>query len=677
MANYSFFITNVNTPWDDLIIFDIETVENIEKMREVVLKNEINLEYLDVRNAKYIAFAINAKYPKLHIKGFRSRLVSNWRIYYNVEKITYEEMALTLLEIAFKLNLKGFCAHNGNKFDFLIFLHAGFKLINKKGSLTLRVNNKYFKLIDTLKIGRSCSALSLEQLARTFKVEGKNLKEADNIYEYVINDVVILTRIIEKFKKLGIEGTPTRTGRKYIYEIMKQRNIKRIKSEINFPLDYIGGRVETFWHYAKKGHVYDANSLYPSVMANFLFPKLEKNKIKVIDVSNKFAYELIESQNKEVLKHLNDFTPFNFKNAFEKVWKNLHVLVHVKIKGVRKEYKKFEKIFLKYFPFSYVDRKNRRIFKLTNNEIYQIQSYEVLWLIFYDYEIVKAKVFYVEPYIFSELYKTLYRDRKILKQKGDMRQLLLKIVMNSSYGIMGLRDPFIKEITKQEALSLLYENKNYVEFIKQKTRFGHKGVEFVFKISNNRIFITNDNKAYYWGKKFSFMSVPLWATTITSHARFWLQCVIFSLAFRGFKIFYCDTDSVFTDCDQSEFSKLNILGSDMLEWKHEYSFEDGYFFAPKTYIIKTNGETKIKAKGIGANIFRKIVVQSEKNPIPRIMFKRIFNPDIAPKKIPDNNFESVYNIDNIKFYDAFKNIFSLFSRDYPELYSQIREYVFA
>jgi len=672
---YCFFITDVNTDWDDLIVFDLETVSTIEEMRALKESAVPDLKYLDVRNSKYVAFAVNKKYPQFRIKSFRFRNAGNWRIYYNHEELDYVTIAHVLIDVLEELDLKGFVAH---KFDFLLFLHVGYKLINQKGTLLLSIGKKKrYRLVDTLKIGKACGSTSLDELAKTFGVRGKNTDTAKTLQEYVVNDVLILTRIIEKFKKLGIEGTPTKTGRKYIYEVMIEKGMKSIYSSVDVPLDYIGGRVETFWHYAEKGNVFDANSLYPSVMAEFLFPAVTRENVRLDVAGNSFAEIVIEERNAEVLREISkEITPFKIKEAFENHWNDYHFLLHVKVNGVRERFKPFEDILLKYFPFSYVSYDNKRLFKFNPKAIYQVQGYEVFWLAFFDYEIVRARMFNVDKYVFSELYKELYYKRLLLKKRNDTRQLLLKIVMNSSYGIMGLRDTFVDFYTREKVIEELGKNEAYVEYVKNAVRFQRESEVYRNVVTNvNYLLFADGKNGAITGRKFSFFSVPLWATTITSHARFWLQCVILSLVLRGYKVFYCDTDSVFTDADYHVFKELGLLGEDMLQWKNEYEFRNAYFFAPKTYILTANGETKIKAKGIGKTVYRELVVQSSKNPYPRVMIKRIFNPTTVPKKIPTDEFESVYNENGLRFIDAFEEVLSKFGEDYPELYDKITQLV--
>jgi hypothetical protein len=677
MSVHAFYKTKTDVDWDNLIIFDIETVATIEEMRRLKESDDIDLTYLDVRNAKYVAFAVHEKHKKLHLAHFRSRKDGEWRIYYNVGPLNYYDIASTLLESAIELGVKGFCAHNGNKFDFLIFLHAGMRIRNVKKALTLYAYGKRFKLVDTLHIARACGAASLDALARTFGVRGKNLDSAQTIQEYVINDVGVLTRVIQKFKTLGIKDTPTRTGRAYVYAEMDKRGIKRIKSTLNFVLDYAGGRVEPFRHYARAGNVYDANSLYPSVMAHFLFPACAVEGstafIKTFKVSSEFAKSAIVENNETALQSLKSFTPFEIKNAFENAYSDMQYLVHIRVKGVNERFKAAEKILLNYFPFGYLDADGKRKFHLNEKAVYQVQSYELFWLVFYDFEVIDAVAFPVERYIFAELYERLYEKRLQLKKKKDMRQLLYKIAMNSSYGILGLRDDFINELKPHELRAIIEKKAKFIEKVKERTRFGHYGIEYRNKVEYERYFVAKDEPyCAHYGRKFSYLSVPLWATTITSHARFWLQSVIFSLAFKGYEVFYCDTDSVFTDAPLEVFNELQLLGDKMLQWKYEYSFSDGFFFNPKTYVLRVNGETKIKAKGVGSTLYRRLVVQSEKNPLPRIMFKRIFNPESVPKKIPAaNGFESVYNVQDIKFAEAFAELLKEFVMCYPELEQQL------
>ena len=87
------------------------------------------------------------------------------------------------------------------------------------------------------------------------------------------------------------------------------------------------------------------------------------------------------------------------------------------------------------------------------------------------------------------------------------------------------------------------------------------------------------------------------ANYITSKARLLLFDAIYKIHRDNGRVYYCDTDSIFTD------SKLpqELLDEDKLGlWKCEYEIKRGKFFGSKSYVIETmSGKKFVKFKGIG------------------------------------------------------------------------------
>jgi hypothetical protein len=84
------------------------------------------------------------------------------------------------------------------------------------------------------------------------------------------------------------------------------------------------------------------------------------------------------------------------------------------------------------------------------------------------------------------------------------------------------------------------------------------------------------------------------AAAITSKARLALYKILLEMEDH---VYYCDTDSVYTDKYlylPSNYVDKNIIG----KWKHEHTISEAFFLNPKTYAFKTKeGEEIVKAKG--------------------------------------------------------------------------------
>jgi len=623
--------------WKKLLYFDIETVETIEEMRKVKeLPIEEQLKYLDVRNAKYLAYYIPVSDKLLGVSIL------------DFKKMNYERMADYLIQTAFEHGVQGLCAHNGKRFDFLIFKLAGYKISERKGTYILHVGRRTLTLVDTITNAKLLGSPSLDDLAQKLGVGSKNLEEAETLKEYALNDVLTLYKVAMKFAELKLDTTPTRTARIYISKELNRKGISRLKADFGY-YDYSGGRVEPFKGIVGSGYCYDANSLYPSVMAKMLFPEGIKSgrtfKIRIRKVNDANGLKnYIDAKLNEVWSSYPK-NPFELLSRFNDVFKVGYSLI-VRIKGA-------DGVFREFFPFSYLDDRQRwRCYEFKENNIYNIVGYEILWLYFFDYEILDAYSFKLSKHILADMYEELYRERMRLKSIGDDRQMHLKIVMNSSYGIMGLRDE--REFEAED--SVLESG-------------------FWLKMTENRFFERITGVYYSDGKLkgrfWNALSIPPYAVHTTSNARFWLYATMLYIMNEGYDVYYCDTDSVFTDAPPEVLKKLGLLGSDMLKWKHEYTFSKATFIAPKTYAVLVNNEVKLKAKGVGNKPEKIFIVQSIKNPEPKVMSKIFINPFTPCKKIynAENNTFTYNTKDYIPASEGLKELFS----NIPEEFSLLRE----
>jgi hypothetical protein len=221
------------TRWENYIYFDIETIEDLEQMRYAKLaKGEDRKKFLNPFNAKFCVAKTLEGAEKV-IKG-------------NAKTI-----ALELIRFAEEQGKTGFCAYNGNKFDFIIFKEIA-KIQIIKNTYLIRFNKKLYKTIDLLDLSKSIGAVGLDNFAKNLRIEGKNLDKAVNLEDYTRRDVDILIEIAKKLKNLNIDKTATRTGRNALARVAAEKGIQKIISLGDLRHDYTGGRTDIFKAYGEK-----------------------------------------------------------------------------------------------------------------------------------------------------------------------------------------------------------------------------------------------------------------------------------------------------------------------------------------------------------------------------------------------------------------------------------------
>lgn len=167
-----------------------------------------------------------------------------------------------------------------------------------------------------------------------------------------------------------------------------------------------------------------------------------------------------------------------------------------------------------------------------------------------------------------------YYQMKVTSKKGSTDYILAKLAMNSVYGKLGANPD---------------KYQDYIICKPEQTRQ-----------------LMSDKKAgiAYLGKHYSLLAVPIderrkifynvaTAASITGFVRAMLLRAIHNVISKGFHVYYCDTDSLITDCGNLDTS--SFLG----EWKLEQTNDLLYLYAPKIYAAHTvNGDWKVASKGV-------------------------------------------------------------------------------
>jgi hypothetical protein len=682
---YRFTHPEYNTNWREGAFIDVETVESKEELDRA--KATGDLSNLDILNkAKFVCVGVFKEYDiRLDkIVDELKRIEKGDKVFYiNPKPLQPVEIALIIL-IAAYLSGKLY-AFNGMRFDFLLLKHFETKVREwvDRGYATFRVKKaiadklgiepktKSVKLIDLIQLAKSFGVSNLDEFAKLFLEEGKKF-ETDSLEEYLIRDVEILMDIAVELEKHGFEYTPTRTARKKLKEWLNGKFIKTITPDTFIP-DYIGGRTQVFKFKAEGGYSYDFNSLYPSVIARTKHPKLvDKSSYYLINI-----YKVDIHTAEEIIKPFKELFKYGYEVGdlanliplFNSIM-HYYPFLKVRIKGIKEEYKPVAE---RIFPFSFKRNDGKRCFYLDESEFYWVYGYETAFLEMLDYEIVEAYLSQADFLPYRDKVEEYYQLRKEAKKRGDKKQLYYKIVLNSSYGIFGLRkkskgsdeieldsEEKVKQALEIFGLTennLIYEEKtDHFLWIKQ-----YRNPQFFVEV--RRVY----QKFYFYYEEkagdFSYNSVPPLALSITSNARFILNLFLYHLKRLGYEIYYTDTDSIYTNAPLEVLT--NHIGDDLMQLKHEKTFSLAYFLAPKTYLI--DGE--LKAKGTGKEPVKTIVRQSFKTDF-KVITRRFLNYEKSkPAFLPDKDYYAIPNKE-MKTYAECENFINLLreiDENYPSL----------
>jgi hypothetical protein len=294
---------------------------------------------------------------------------------------------------------------------------------------------------------------------------------------------------------------------------------------------YFGGRTEVFkpifdseidesdWLY-----YYDVNSLFPFAMANNKFP-------------NKFL---------------------GWAEGEEEYEKYEMAIWHCKVKVP-------DSIYAPPLP---VKREERLIFPVgtftgywTKHELEYAKTLgcEIL-------EYFEGAIFEDAGYIFKNFINTIYKMRLEAKEKGDnVTQMVMKLIMNSCYGRMGIN---------KERSKLVMDNGDL------------NNLTLIAEIPTGDGYMRLCEKSE---KSSSMFSNPAIACFVTSYSRVHLHKQFVQVGYDN--IFYADTDSVFTRVPMNQGKELGAM-------KLEYKCKSACFLLPKTYVNQGIVEDDGKAKPI-------------------------------------------------------------------------------
>lgn len=167
-------------------------------------------------------------------------------------------------------------AHNGGKFDYMFLIHRLRGRISFKGRGIMSAKIGNHELRDSFHIiPEKLAAYQKETFDYEKMRKNKRRKWRGEIIDYLISDCKYLLEIVKGFvNKFGLKIS---IGQAAMGELRKHYKVQTIGENTDATLRqyFYGGRVECL---AGRGHfvgdykLYDVNSMYPFVMANFAHP---------------------------------------------------------------------------------------------------------------------------------------------------------------------------------------------------------------------------------------------------------------------------------------------------------------------------------------------------------------------------------------------------------------------
>lgn len=180
-------------------------------------------------------------------------------------------------------------------------------------------------------------------------------------------------------------------------------------------------------------------------------------------------------------------------------------------------------------------------------------------------EYYEGACFHNAGLIFKPFIETLYKMRLEAKEKNDnVTQMTMKLIMNSCYGRMGINKERSKIIIDDGTF-------NKVKLLAEIDFPDSSSIRLCEKPERARTMFSN----------------PAIACFVTSYARVFLHENMREVGVKH--VFYCDTDSLFTD-------KPMKVGKELGAMKLEYKCKSACFLLPKTYvnegIVEEDGQVK-------------------------------------------------------------------------------------
>ena len=441
------------------------------------------------------------------------------------------------------------------------------------------------------------------------------------LIEYLKNDIMGLHEAINKFieivdvevdKILTIASVAMSIYKKEFKEDFNKLRYNKKGKMVKYSKElrdymreaYRGGRVEVFKRYGKNLYIYDVNSLYPCVMKNFDYPSGRYKIHTGLDAQSRFIAIKNRRKNLGIVEATVDIPKQDICP--------LPILISDKL----------------IFPYGRV-----RFKWCTEELIYAMENFNVKLVKVHKLIEWKNKC---KP--FTNFIDKFYKLKK--ENKGNAKGTVGKLILNSLYGKFGMkeeREEYISKEKFEEAKGLFKE-----EFELTKELFEETKIKRELKILGKTFYVSEEQ---FWA---DYILVHI-AAHISSYARLELLKKMKELKDKGYTVYYCDTDSIFTDCPPEGFG--NVDDKELGFWSLEREIEEAIFIAAKTYsFITKEGKEKTKMKGV----FKEYMLKFEamkKVFESGVLFKHVF----SSKRVP-TILKQLKNDKKIDFEDVSKTL---------------------
>lgn len=649
------FETAVNVQYDKIVYFDIETLEVLQKWvsindklfnttdngLNVTSKNPLKQFCALIPKSAYFRTRIDkikAKFESYEVKNENDEKRPHEYLrldefdeyitftYYNTDsdiclEVLFELFFDYLSNTQTKLYILGF---NSNRFDSLIFNHLteikNFELflnvVDRK--ITLSLNNTRKKNIDIIDIISMCKSFGLNNLEAVGqyldfeKLSHDNELEKDEFIKYNIRDCEILYKFVKKLNEdFGIfNANYSKYVRNETFRYLFSKlpdSVRYINTSANIQnYSLRGAKTEPYNCICHDVYEVDVNSLYASSkLIDCIIPTIYEKKA---------SYEMKKTDNHvNFIDNINrmekDILEIDFKNEWQSMNKHLGIykkyypktgfMGKFKIKGIKKDYSlAFQENLKKFFPFVKL-KSGRACFQLFENEIYEIGFFEVIYLSFFDYEIIELNHFNIGKDIFHDYVKETYQKRQEEKEKGNLGiEKKFKAELNIGYGILATKNQQTLKVSNKKILETYKDVSN--EELKNKTFIDGRSRIFGMKKKGDELYEIKTS-SQTWIER----SIPIYAMNIVSNARFYMYSNFFINAVfevrPNLEIHYTDTDSIYCNVNMYKLiDDMGLIGKGLGLCSSEYDkpIKRAVFLAPKTYILEfEDGTIHKKFKG--------------------------------------------------------------------------------
>ena len=436
------------------------------------------------------------------------------------------------------------------------------------------VSLDYKGAVPDLKYFSGITLDSYNEYCSHFKKNKWNL--ASEAKKYCQLDCISLYQILLKFSEnifkdlnVSLKHAPTTSSlalRSFRTKFLHTTTTRSLTTNTNIPIitgetfdfikkAYTGGPVDVFIPHGFNVYHYDVNSLYPFVMQKYPMP--------VGDLTY-----FVSAHGTRL--------PNNRPNGFFEVEVETPKELHIPVLQTRIGTPYGTKTLC---PLG----KWRGVYS-------SVELYNAMDNFGYKFKVIRGYIYKEEAFVYDQ-YINYFSNIKINTPKSDPMYLISKLLMNSLYGKTGQNYRFENTmvINTKELLKLIQDPN--VE------------VSSITELDKDLVLVTSLNNSKYESRPENviknFNGSICHAALITASARVEMFNTIKLLTDLGIKVFYMDTDSLFTDKPIPEYL---VDATKLGKYKLENIYKEAVFLAPKVYGgILNNGTEVIKVKGLKYN----------------------------------------------------------------------------